>query len=545
MQIWSHLSKSKPIKLTILGLLGVLVLGWLVSTTGWLNNLVWAAAPSPAPAKPALQESSTAPMQSSTAAMQPQVQTAASSTATGNSPAATAQALSQAFRDAANKVMPAVVTIQHTIPAAKTAASGNLTNELKNSPFRDFFNNPELRRFFQNMPEMPSRPEVSMGSGVIIDKSGIVLTNDHVVDGGGNLEVKLPDGRKFETSAIKTDPDSDLAVVTLKDARDLPFAQLGNSDQLQIGDWVIAVGNPFGLSDTVTAGIISAKGRGLGEREVGFLQTDAPINPGNSGGPLVNLNGEVVGIDTAISTTSGGYQGVGFAIPINFAKWVSEELIAHGKVERAYLGVGIQQITPELATHLGLKENQRGVVVTNVFPNTPGSRAGLKTGDIIVKFAGQPVSSPQRLKEMVEESKLGSRQNMEVLRDQKPLDLTVTLKEMPSGYGQTAESSEEGGRTHGTVYKDLGIHVAPLTAEEESQLGMTNMHGVLITSVDPGSPAAEAGLASNMVISEVGHTPVKNMEEFRAAMDKQSLKKGILLLANSKQGSMFVVLQVG
>ena len=257
----------------------------------------------------------------------------------------------------------------------------------------------------------------------------------------------------------------------------------------------------------------------------------------------MNLRGSVVGIDTAISTTSGGYQGVGFAIPINFAKWVSGQLIAHGKVARAYLGVGIQKISPELAAQLGLQPEQQGVVVTHVFPNTPGSAAGLKAGDVILKFAGRPVTSIRKFKEMVEESKPANPEVMEVLRDRKPLSLTATIRAMPAAFGQVAGSPEEGGQPPASTFRDLGINIAPLTPEKAAHLGLTHVQGVLITSVESGSLAGQAGLTEGMVISQVGQTPVKSVEEFRAAVARQSLKKGILFLVNSKEGSMFVVLQ--
>lgn len=538
MQTIGNLSRPRLIKTTLVVLSLAAMLGWLFVATGGVSSFARAGAVSQGPRNSAARSAKTplvpadSPSPAKPSADQPSVST----------PTATAQSLSQAFRDAAKKVMPAVVMIRHTLtPTQKTAGSSEeFEKQWKSFPFG---NVPELRKFFENLPEMPQHSETALGSGVIIDQSGIVLTNAHVVDGGGKLAVQLRDGREFESSAVKTDRESDLAVVMLKGARDLPVARLGDSDRLQIGDWVLAVGNPFGLSDTVTAGIISATGRGLGDNDGEFLQTDAPINPGNSGGPLVNLNGNVVGIDTAISTTSGGNQGVGFAIPANFAKWVSGQLIAHGKVERAYLGVGIQKITSELASQLGLKADQHGVVVTKVFPNTPGSTAGLKTGDVIMKFAGQPVTSPRKFKEMIEESKMASTQTVEVFRDQKPLSLTVALQAMPSEFGQTAESFEEGGQSPGSAFSDLGIHVAPLTSEEAAHLGLTQEQGVLITSVDSGSVAAQAGLTDGMVISQVGHTPVKTVEEFRAALEKQSLKKGVLFLVNSKEGSMFVVLR--
>ena len=247
------------------------------------------------------------------------------------------------------------------------------------------------------MPEMPGHGMVGAGSGVIVDPSGVILTNNHVVAGGGKVMVRLHDGREFKAVDIKTDPKTDLAVLRIKGAGPLPAARLGDSSKVEVGDWVLALGEPFGLEGTVTAGIISAKGRGLGitDRE-DFIQTDAAINPGNSGGPLVNLDGEVIGINTAISTSTGGYQGVGFAIPIDLAKWVGGQLVQYGKVHRAYLGVIIQPVTQPLAEQFKVKVHQ-GVLVTEVQPDTPAAKAGLKAGDIILEFAGKPVSSPREL----------------------------------------------------------------------------------------------------------------------------------------------------
>ena len=243
----------------------------------------------------------------------------------------------------------------------------------------------------------PGGESGSVGSGVIIDPSGIILTNNHVVDGGGKIIVRLHDGREFDAIDVKTDPKTDLAIVRIKGAGTLPAAKLGNSDDMQVGDWVLALGDPFGLEGTVTAGIVSAKGRGLGitARE-NFIQTDAAINPGNSGGPLVNLDGEVVGINTAIASQTGGYQGVGFAVPSNLAKWVSEQLIANGTVRRAYLGVGIQPVTQELAKQFGV-QGQQGVRGRRRAADTPAAAAGVKPGDVIVEFAGKPVANPQEL----------------------------------------------------------------------------------------------------------------------------------------------------
>ncbi len=276
-------------------------------------------------------------------------------------------------------------------------------NPFKGTPFEDFFNNnPDLGA--ESPHRMPRRE--GTGSGVIVDKSGIVLTNNHVVDGADEVMVKLADGREFKAEDIKTDPQTDLAVLRIKGAGTLPAASLGNSDDLEIGDWVIAIGNPFGLDHTVSAGIISGKGRELASTRAKFLQTDAAINPGNSGGPLVDLNGEVIGINTAIASNSGSFAGIGFAIPSNTVGWVMNQLIKRGSVERAYLGVAIGEVSGDLAEKLGGHKGE-GVLVSEVFPESPAAVAGVHEGDIIVKFGDQKIHGPGELQELVERVPMG------------------------------------------------------------------------------------------------------------------------------------------
>jgi serine protease Do len=472
-----------------------------------------------------------------------------------------AQDLSTAFRETAERVLPAVVMIKHTPAVVRQSSEHKGSGEAKqpnpfggmeNGPFGDLFrNNPELRRFFKEMPSMPSIPSiphhqgVAMGSGVIIDPAGIILTNNHVVAGGGEITVRLHDGREFQATAVKTDPKTDLAIVRIK-ADHLTAAPLGNSDQVQVGDWVLALGEPFGLEGSVTAGIISAKGRGLGitARE-NFLQTDAAINPGNSGGPLVNLDGQVVGINTAISSRSGGYQGVGFAVPVNLAKWVSRQLIAKGSVRRAYLGVGIQPVTQELAKQFGVKLSE-GVLVTEVFPNTPGAKAGLKPGDVIEKFDGKAVSQPRQLQGLVEQAKIGPKYEMSIVRNGKPMKLSLAVAEQPANFGLVrtgSHSMQEPGKPESAASEKLGLEVETLTADVAKQLGVHVHEGVAITSVRSGSPADLAGLEAGMVITQVDRKPVKTAEDFSNVLKKASLAKGVLLLVRSAEGSRFVVLR--
>ena len=326
----------------------------------------------------------------------------------------------------------------------------------------------------------------------------------------------------------------------------LPYAKLGNSDQLRIGDWVLAVGQPFELENTVTAGIVSATGRSVGITKYDeFIQTDAAINPGNSGGPLVNLKGEVVGINTAISSSSGGFQGIGFAIPVNVAKWVSSQLLKDGKVHRAYLGVGIQPINEDLAQQLGMSA-LRGAVVTEVRPNSPAAKAGLQPQDVIVEFNGTPIHSPGNLSAVAGRAPIGSTEPIVVLRDGKRVELKVTVQEQPAHYGErTARSAESGDESapDNHNYDKLGLQVGPLHDDVAKQLGISGTSGVVITAVEDGSLAEKAGLAPSMVITQVGRKEVKSVAEFEAEAKHASLDKGLLLLVRSAEGSRFVVLK--
>ena len=324
-----------------------------------------------------------------------------------------ANSLSRAFRESAHVAMPSVVTVYSKESAKKVKTERGEHGSGGNSPFSGgqdpFKGTPFEGRFKDMVPNgqdgegysMQTPPREGMGTGVIIDKSGIILTNNHVVEGADTVTVHFSDGREYKAVDVKTDPHSDLAVVRIKADGDLPAAHLGNSDELEIGDWVIAIGNPFEQEKTVTAGIISGKGRTLGINHGGLLQTDAAINPGNSGGPLVNLTGEVVGINTAIASSSGGYQGIGFAIPINQAKWVTEQLIKDGYVHRGYMGIGIGAISSEVSTKLGLQPGE-GAQVSEVFPNTPAAEAKFQEGDVVTKFAGHEIHNPREVQEAVE-----------------------------------------------------------------------------------------------------------------------------------------------
>ncbi len=469
-----------------------------------------------------------------------------------------AKSMSKAFHNAAGKVLPSVVLITNTPAVARTFShrkslpgdKGDNSEEMpfgfKGTPFGDLFNAPELHRFFKEFPSTPQTPgrgTMGAGSGVIVDSSGIILTNNHVVAGGGQVMVRLHDGREFKAVDIKTDPKSDLAILRIEGAGTLPAARLGDSNKAEVGDWVLALGEPFGLEGTVTAGIISAKGRGLGitDRE-DFIQTDAAINPGNSGGPLVNLDGEVIGINTAISTSSGGNQGVGFAIPIDLAKWVGGQLEQSGTVHRAYLGVIIQPVTQPLAEQFKVKVNT-GVLIAEVRPDSPAAKAGLRPGDIVLQFAGQPVSNPRELQGCVEKAKIGGTEPLTILREGKKMTINVTCREMPGESAESGNNSENPGNKEPSRFDQLGIQVDTLTPAVAEHLGVKAEHGVVITDVRSGSPADLAGLSAGMVITEADRQTVKTTDDLRKTLEARPLDKGVLLLVRSAEGSRFVVIR--
>jgi serine protease Do len=471
---------------------------------------------------------------------------------------AAVSSLSDAFRAVSKEVTPAVVTIEARTKGHKVEGQTQFGGD--EDQFEDllppgFRGDPRFEELFRRFGQTPGRrgrgemfvpPQQAKGSGVIIDSSGVILTNNHVVNGADEVVVKLTDGREFVATEVKTDPKSDVAVVKIE-AENLTPAAVGNSDEMQVGDWVLAIGSPFGLDTTVTAGIVSAKGRGpnINERE-DFIQTDAAINPGNSGGPLVNLSGQVIGINTAISSRGGGNDGVGFAIPVNMAKWVASQLLDKGKVERSYLGVGIQPVTSSLADQFGVPVGT-GVVVNNVFPKTPAAEADLKTGDVIVAVDGKQVTSPQQLQGLVEQLKAGKEYTFKVMRDGKEVPVGVKVASMPTEYGQTivAKPAQEEEKKDAASFEDLGLEVSPLTDDVSEQLGFDGkVSGVVITQVDEGSPAQMAGLESGIVIERVGKKAVKNVDEFRTAIEAAKKDgKNVLLLVRTPQGGRFLTLK--
>ncbi len=366
---------------------------------------------------------------------------------------ASAKDLSTAFRVVSERVLPSVVSIESRNMPVNVRADGKpldsqprRANPFEGTPFEGMFRdfNFDTQEQFQ-FRSQDMIPQQGLGSGVIVDPSGLIMTNNHVVQMGRRTQVtvRLQDGREFIASKVWTDPKTDIAMIKIDGATNLVAAQLADSDQVSVGDWVLALGQPFGLESTVTAGIISATHRGVGinERE-NFLQTDAAINPGNSGGPLVNLDGQVVGINTAISSQSGSNSGVGFAIPTNIAKWVGDQLVNNGKVRRAFLGVGIREIDAALAEKLGVKPRE-GVVVTQVHPSSPADRAGLTAGDIIVDFAGLKVHNPRDLQFAAERASMGKRHALNVLRNGQTMTVELVPEELPTEVSTTAGEGDE------------------------------------------------------------------------------------------------------
>ncbi len=404
------------------------------------------------------------------------------------------------------------------------------------APFGDDF----FDRFFRGRMPKEFRQQ-GFGSGVIVDARGYILTNNHVVEGADEIYVMLP-GKKKELKAeiIGTDPPTDLAVIKI-DGNGLPVAKLGNSDDVHVGDWVIAIGNPFGLTQTVTAGIISAVGRanvGIADYE-DFIQTDAAINPGNSGGPLVNLNAEVIGINSAIFTRSGGYQGIGFAIPSNMAKSVMDSLIKHQRVIRGWLGVVIQDITEELAESFGLP-NAEGVLVGDVTPNSPAEKGGMERGDVILKYEGREVKDVNDLRNLVARTSVGTEATVDVLRDNKSVQLTIIIGEQPADL--FAQRGGGGGPTAPSA--DYGMTLENLTPEVARRFGFQDeTGGVIVMDVMPGGLAETSGLQPGDLIKEVNKDRIANIQEFWQAADASPKDKGLLLLVKRGKTTRYVLLK--
>ncbi|NOX24785.1 MAG: DegQ family serine endoprotease [Deltaproteobacteria bacterium] len=437
----------------------------------------------------------------------------------------------RAFASVAKRVSPAVVFIRVEKDVAEP-----------NNAYPQPFNNDLFRRFFgtpfpyQRMRPVPRRhpKAIAQGSGFIISRDGYIVTNNHVVAGADKITVRLQDQREFTAKVIGADKRADVALLKI-DAKNLATVPLGDSDKLEVGEWVIAIGNPFGLSHSITAGIVSAKGRnsvGINDYE-DFIQTDAAINPGNSGGPLVNLDGEVVGMNTAIFSKSGGYMGIGFAIPVNMIKVIEKQLQKNGSVTRGYMGVMIQQLTPELAAGFGMKRED-GVLISQVMDGSAAAKAGMKRGDVVIKFAGKKVHNVGNFRNRVALLAPGTDAKVTVIRHGKVKKLTIVLDSLPTGRISAGGS--------GLNLDKLGFAVQNIDPRMARKYGYAATKGVMVTTVQSGSVAAMAGIKPGSLILEVNRQPVTNVQELQKYIG--SKKDSVLLLIRGDRGSRFVVLKV-
>jgi len=439
------------------------------------------------------------------------------------------------FADLAEKYSPAVVNIS----TATVVKEGKMPHPFggENSPFREFFGDEFYKHFFGGQPPH-SYKKRSLGSGFIINSKGYIVTNNHVVAKADEVVVILAGGDEYPAKMVGTDEKTDLALLKIDPKKELPVCKLGDSDKSRVGDWVLAIGNPFGLGHTVTAGIISAKGRELGAGPYDdFIQTDAAINPGNSGGPLFDTAGNVVGINSAIYSRSGGNQGIGFAIPINLVKSIISQLDENGKVTRAWLGVLIQQITPEIQESLNLKSRE-GALVSDVMKDGPAAKAGIKRGDIIVNFNGDVVEGQHQLPTMVAYLPVGTKVKVVVLRDGKEKTFEVTLEEMKDEAIASSPSSE-GEKMKG----DLGFTAQNLTQEMADKLGLDSTQGALVSSIEPGSLAADAGIREGDVILEVDRSKVDNVDTLVNLLKKSKDSKSVLFLVDRGGRTIFIAVK--
>ncbi len=439
------------------------------------------------------------------------------------------------FVSVVKAVMPAVVNISTTRTVKQ---GGQMQGPFMDDPFfRQFFGEEFFHRF--QMPR--DRRESSLGSGVIVSSDGYIVTNNHVVAKADEIKVLLNDKREFTGKVVGTDPKSDLAVIKIS-AKDLPVVPWGDSDTLEVGEYVLAIGNPFGLNQTVTQGIVSAVGRanvGIADYE-DFIQTDAAINPGNSGGALVNARGQLVGINTAIFSRSGGYMGIGFAVPSNMTRAVMDSLLKGGKVVRGWLGVSIQDVTPDLAKQFGLKET-RGALVSEIIPDSPAAAAGIQGGDVITAFNGKTVDSTSTLRNTVAQTPVGRTVKVELLRNKKPVSVEVKITEQPKDVAQPDGETALGDGMNTAL---AGVEVRNLTPDISRQLGLPPATtGVVIAGVEEESAAEAAGLREGDVILEINRQPVRNIGDFKRLSGKLSKQDSTLLLINRQGRRLFLAIQ--
>jgi len=451
--------------------------------------------------------------------------------ATAPPPVAANQQSFQDFRysiaNLADKLIPVVVSIQTEAVVERSAPF---------DPFEEFFFGRRGRG------QQEESLQQGLGSGVIVSPQGHILTNNHVVDGADNITVTLFDKQQYKAKVIGTDPQTDLAVIKLDKAPEkLPIAYLGNSQNLRVGEWVVAIGNPYGLSQTVTTGIVSAKGvhnRGITSYE-NFIQTDAAINPGNSGGALFNLSGELVGINTAILSRSGGFQGIGFAIPVDLAKSVLEDLVKDGKVSRGWLGVSIQDVDPALAKAMNLG-SIRGALINEVFDGSPAQKGGLRAGDVVVSLKGQPITDANALRHQVAMLRPGEKAEFEVLRDSRKIKLQVTVSRRDEGNlaGADANSGSEG------LANELGLEVSPLSDQERLAAKLDkSAGGVVVRSLQKGKPAARAGLREGDILLQLNQKSITDLAALKSILASAKKDAPLLFLIRRGNGQYFAVVE--
>jgi len=442
---------------------------------------------------------------------------------------------SKAFVSVVKRAKPAVVHIK----VEKTTKSSNRlgSEEMFNHPFFEQFFGPNFRP--QQQPRQREYKQRGQGSGFIISKEGLILTNNHVVENADSITVILSDNRDFVAKVIGTDPKSDIALIKIEDPENLPVLPLGDSSTLEAGEWVIAIGNPFGLSQTVTVGVVSATGRnGMGINEYeNFIQTDAAINPGNSGGPLLNGRGEAVGINTALFSRTGGYMGIGFAIPINMVKSIENQLQKHGKVTRGWLGVGIQNMTKDLAESFDLRQTD-GILVSSVQQDSPASAAGLKQGDVIIRMDGVPLENVSELRNKVALTAPGTKTMLRVIRQGREKKIQITIGEQPANFGQTGDQSW----TKKNSLDQFGLTLQELSPELAERFGYVKNSGLIISDIKPDSPAATAGLKPGQLVEEVNRQKVNTLKKLKQAVQSSTKSGKILLRIRSGEFSTYVVL---
>jgi len=443
------------------------------------------------------------------------------------------------FADLVERVSPAVVTIT----SETTTTDGDADADNIPAPFRDFFNQ------FQNGQKPQPHRALSAGSGFIIDRAGYVVTNNHVVDASKKITVKLPDGRSFTPKLIGTDAATDIALLKITSEKPLPTVEFGDDKKLRVGDWVVAVGNPFGLSNSVTAGIVSSLGRNIGndQQYTNFIQIDAPINRGNSGGPTFDLRGQVIGMNSMIFSPSGGSVGIGFAIPASLIHEVVDQLKAHGRVTRGYLGVSIQSVTPDIATSLGIKEG-KGAMVAEIVPGGPASKAGFEQGDIVTAINGQGVDDATDLTRRVASVPTGQVATFSISRQGKPIQIRATIGTRPDAQ-QLASNAPNGGMLAPSSANAAGLGLSSLTPEAKKNFNIadTVLVGAVITKVDPDSDDADKGLQPGDVVLRVGNRIVRSPADFQAGVAEA--KKGgrtsvLLLVAHSQGQTGFVAIDI-